>query len=136
MPSKPVVASFLGRYALFVATLAVSLVVFPLLALLPVVVPIGVPARLGDALFFWPQYLLLPFGLLQTAPSGAVVGAGTAPFAAAAFWLIVIAALARLTLSWRKRWALLALFLGVALLAEMLLFVLGSLGFSPVLDSL
>ena len=135
MPSTPGTVSYLRRYALCIAALALSLILFPLVALVPTVAPVDLPRWLGNGLFFWPQVLLLPSGL-QSASSAAVVGATLAPFAAAAFWLLAVAGLARLTLPWPIGWALVALFVAVALVAELMLFAFSSLGFRVVLDGL
>lgn len=135
MPSTPGTTSYLRRYALCIAALAISLVLFPLAALAPTVVPLALPRWLGNGLFFWPQVLLLPSGLESV--SGTVVFGGTlAPFAAAAFWLIVVAGLARLTLPWRAAWALLALFVAVAVIAQLILLAFSGMGFRVVLDGL
>jgi hypothetical protein len=135
MPSIPATDSYLRRYALCVAVLAVSLVLFPLLALVPVAVPVRLPGWLGNALFFWPQLLLLPRGL-QSMASNTVYGAAFAPFLMGVFWLLAVAGVARLTLRWRTRWALPALFVAVASIAELLLLVVGALGLRAVLDGL
>jgi hypothetical protein len=135
MPSSTATDSYRRRLAICVAALAVSLVLFPLLALVPTVVPMRLPSRLGNALFFWPQYLLLPGGI-RAAGATAAYGAGVVPVVAAAFWLAVAAGMARATLRWRKRWALPALFATVAVIGAALLFGLRSAGFAPVLDGL
>jgi hypothetical protein len=133
MPSLTATDSYRRRLAVCVATLAVSLVLFPLLALAPTVVPLRWPGWLGNALFFWPQYLLLPGGIRAATASGAY-GAGIVPLIAAAFWLAVVAGLARATLHWRKRWAIPALFATVVVVSEALLLTLRLAGFAPVLD--
>ena len=78
MPSTPGTTSYLRRYALCVAALAISLILFPLVALVPTVVPVDLPRWLGNGLFFWPQVLLLPSGL-ESASTAAVFGATLAP---------------------------------------------------------
>ena len=135
MASATTGPAYLGRIALSVTAFAVSLVLFPLLALAPTVVPLTWPRWLGNALFFWPQYLLLPGGI-RSASGVAPVGAGLLPIAAGFFWLIAIAAYARLTLRWRKRWALPGLFLAAAVTAELVLLAFGSAGWRPVLEGL
>lgn len=135
MPSRNATNSYRLRLALCIAALAISLVLFPLLALAPALLPVRWPSWLGNALFFWPQYLLLPGGIRAAAES-APYGAGVAPVIAAAFWLVVAAGVARVTLHWRKRWAVPALFVSVLVLSEALLFALRLAGFAPVLDGL
>jgi hypothetical protein len=137
MPSTIAGGSFFGRVALGVAAFAVSLVLFPLLALAPTVLPIAWPRWVGDALFFWPQYLLLPGGVRPAAGTASVpTGAGVLPIAAVAFWLVAITVYSGLTLRWRKRWMLPLLFLSVAVTAELALLLLGTAGWVPVLDGL
>jgi len=135
MPSIPGTDSYLGRYMLCIAALAVSLVLFPLIALVPTVVAVHWPAWLGNGLFFWPQWLLLLSGL-ESVSSTTVYGTTLAPWVAAAFWLIVVAGWTRLTLAWRAPWALLALFVAVVITTELMVLVLRSLGFRVVLDGL
>ena len=135
MPSLAATDSYGRRLAICIAAFAISLVVFPLLALAPAVLPLQWPAWLGNALFFWPQYLLLPGGL-RAASASVAQGAGVAPFVAAACWLAVLAAFARVTLGWRKRWAVPALFATVLVIGEVALQALRLAGFAPVLDGL
>ena len=68
--------------------------------------------------------------------SGTVYGAAFAPFLAGVFWLLAVAGFARLTLRWRTGWALLALFVAAASIAELWLFGFGAAGFRAVLDGL
>jgi hypothetical protein len=135
MPSLAATDSYRRRLAICIAAFAISLVLFPLLALAPAVVPLRWPGWLGNALFFWPQYLLLPGGV-SAANASAPYGAGVVPFVAAAFWLLVAGAFARVTLGWRRRWAIPALFATVVIIGEILLQALGLAGFAPVLDGL
>jgi hypothetical protein len=135
MPSLTATDSYRRRLAVCIALLAISLVLFPLLALAPTVMPLRWPGWLGSALFFWPQYLLLPGGIRSVSASG-VYGAGIVPLIAVVFWLAVVAALARATLHWRKRWAIPALFATVIAVTEALLLALRLVGFAPVLDGL
>ncbi len=135
MPSLATTDSYRRRLAICVAALAISLVLFPLLALAPTVVPLRWPGWLGNALFFWPQYLLLPAGI-RAATATAAHGAGVVPLVAAAFWLAVVAGVARATLHWRKRWAIPALFGTVVVIGEAVLLALRLAGFTPVLEGL
>jgi hypothetical protein len=128
-------ASYLARIALGATAFAMSLVVFPGLALAPTVLPVTWPRWLGNALFFWPQYLLLPGGL-RSESGAAPTGNSWLPAAATFFWLVAIAGYARLTLKWRKRWMLPMLFVGIAVLAEVALLTLKGAGWLPVLDGL
>lgn len=134
MPSLPAVDSYWFRLAVCVAVFAVSLVAFPLLALAPTVLPLSWPAGLGDVLFFWPQYLLLPSGMRSTA--GAVYGADTATAVAVVLWLLLLALFARLTQRQRKLLVVPLLFVVVAICAELAMLSLGAIGFSPVLEGL
>ena len=131
MSWQTVTDSYLGRCALCVATLAVSLVLFPLLAL---ALSSLLPRMIGNALFFWPQYLLLLSGVREQLPAAAVHAADVAAFAMALFWLAAVALLVRLTSRWRVRSVLLALFPGVVLVAMLVLMALRSVGYAPVLD--
>jgi hypothetical protein len=135
MPSFAASDSYRRRLAICVAALAISLVLFPLLALVPAITPVRWPRWLGNALFFWPQYLLLPGGI-RAATASVAYGAGVVSLIAATFWLAVVAGLARATLHWRKRWAIPALFAAVGIIGEVLLLALRLAGFAPVLDGL
>lgn len=129
MPSQPAVDSYWFRIAVCIAAFSTSLIAFPLLAL-----AIRLPGKLGDALFFWPQYLLLPSGLRSTA--GEIYGAGTAMVLAIVAWLVLLALFAKLTQRQRRLWVVPLLFVGVAVVAELAMLALGVAGLAPVLDGL
>lgn len=123
--------SFLGRYALAVALLATSFVLLPLMALLwP-----ALPASMGRALFYWPQYALLPGGLrIAGREAGPLAATGSLIIAASVAWLIVSAAFVAATRRWRARWALAMLLPGAVALTVAVLAVLRMMGWVPVLD--
>ena len=61
MPSRNATNSYRLRLALCIAALAISLVLFPLLALAPALLPVRWPSWLGNALFFQdPIYQSVP----------------------------------------------------------------------------
>jgi hypothetical protein len=138
MTFRPDIAEYLRRYALCLGMLAVSLVLLPLLALAPALLPfipsVG-PAALRNALFFWPQYLLLPNGLVAEPAGTAYLGDG-AIYIAAAFWLAALGVYVRITRGLRLRWVALALLPAVALAAEIAMRVLSANGFRPLLEGL
>jgi len=127
-------AETLRRYTMCIAVFAVSLVAFPLLALAPMALPIRWPSWLGNLLFFWPQYLLLPGGLRTQADPAGVRLEVVAPVLAVCFWLLAIAGYVYATRSWAKR-GVLAVFGPAVLMAAWLVAVaLAAMGYAPVLD--
>jgi hypothetical protein len=138
MMFSPGAAVYFRRYALCVAVLAISLVLLPLVALAPEFVPFAPrlgPAVLRNALFFWPQYLLLPNGVAH-ASTGAVYMSGTAMYVMAAFWLAAVGLYVSVTRRVRLVWVAAALLPAVALTAEIVLRALMASGFRPLLDGL
>jgi len=126
----------LRRYMVCIAAFAVSLVAFPLLALAPMALPFRWPSWLGNLLFFWPQYLLLPGGL-RTPPDGAVARLEVlAPALAVCFWLLAIAGYVYATRGWTKRRALAAFGPAVLTTAWLVAVALAAMGYAPVLDGL
>jgi hypothetical protein len=129
----------LRRYAACVGVLIASLVVFPLLALgayvlaAPSAMTFALPRILSNVLFFWPQYLLLPNGVVAAGTDSSHL-ASLARYPCAAFWLGAVAAYVWITRRARARWVLLGLLPAVAAVAQLLLLALRALGFAPVLD--
>jgi hypothetical protein len=124
----------LTRYVLCIGLLAISMVAFPLLVLaVHSLQRVALPALLANLLFFWPQYLLLPNGLVDLAtdaqhlPSLAVYGA-------VAFWLVVVAAHVWATRKLRLAWVLVGLLPAVGVVAQLVSVALGELGFAISLD--
>ena len=116
MTREPDVRSWLRRYLTCVAALALSLVALPLSALFAP----GwlLPARLRNALFFWPQYLLLPNGFL-TAQGGTPVLFRSATPLAIPFWLGAIGLYVWLTRRTRRSTMLLGLVPVIAVVLEL-----------------
>jgi hypothetical protein len=106
---------WLRRYLWCVGLFAVSLIALPLAALVtpgPLL-----PGRLRNAMFFWPQYLLLPNGFVP-ADGGPPQMFRSATLLAVPVWLAAIAVYAWLTRRRRLGIALLALLPLVALLLD------------------
>jgi hypothetical protein len=138
VPLSPIVAAFLRRYALCVIALAISLVLLPLLALVGHVIsflPPVVPAQVRNAAFFWPQYLLLPNGISHTI-TGSIALPSVTPYLMSTFWLLALAAYAWLTRRLHVAWILAGLLPAAALLAQLVILGLSTLGFRPLLDGL
>ncbi len=129
---------FLKRYAISVALLALSLVVFPLLAVGAYLLgpaPLSLPRMLSNALFFWPQYLLLPYGVVDRATEISY-WVTTARYPSAVFWLAATAAYIWLTRGARLKWVVAGLFPAIAVLVQLVLWVLGAFGYVAFLDGL
>lgn len=120
----------LQRYAVCVGLLAASLFVFPLLAL---GMSFALPRVLSNALFFWPQYLLLPSGVVDTATGYSHLMA-SARYPCAALWLGAVAGYVWLTRRVRVAWVFAGLLPAIAVLVQLLLLALRALGFRVVLD--
>ena len=88
---------------------------------------------MSNALFFWPQYLLLPNGVIEIgtqSPHAATL----ASYACAAFWLAVVGAYVWFTRRVGMAWVLLGLLPAAAVVTQLGLLVLRSLGLAVVLD--
>ena len=120
----------LQRYAVCVGFLAASVFVFPLLAL---GVSFALPRVLSNVLFFWPQYLLLPNGVVDTATGYAHV-VESARYPCAALWLGAVAGYVWLTRRIRAAWVFAGLLPAVAVLVQILLLALRALGLRVALD--
>lgn len=70
-------------FAIFVASFVLSVFLFPFVAL---AAHDFLPRLLVNGLFFWPQLLLMPYGLRG---DGFYYGYGTLSFIAATFWLLL-----------------------------------------------
>lgn len=94
------------RAAAFASLLAISVVLFPLLAIS--LASIGIPF-LGNILFFWPQFMLFPNGFynLQIGHSEAYL-MDSAILGAIAFWLVFAMAFGYALKKYRMRFAVLA----------------------------
>lgn len=129
----------LQRYAVCVGLLAASLLLFPLLALgiyllvAPGATTFALPRVLSNTLFFWPQYLLLPNGIVDTA-TGSPHLVASARYPCAALWLGAVAGYVWLTRRARAAWVFAGVLPAVAVLVQVLLLVLRALGFTVVLD--
>ncbi len=125
-------ASSVQRYALCLALWVSSWVALPFVALAAAAL---LPAALRSALFFWPQLLLLPNGLIDRDTHATVLGPGTL-YAAAVFWLVATALYIALTRSVRLHWVLIGFLPLVIVLLTAALGVLRALGVVPLLDGL
>jgi hypothetical protein len=124
-----------GRYAACTALLVASFALLPLLALAGAQLGLSwVPRQVSNLLFFWPQYFLLPNGLV-TRETGAAHLAGPAPYLFATFWLAVMAGYVWVTRRLATRYVLIAMLpiFGV-LLQVVLALVTAAFGLSVVLD--
>ena len=125
----------IGRYAACIALLVASFALLPLLALAGAQLGLSwVPRQVSNLLFFWPQYFLLPNGLL-TPETGARHLAGLAPYLSVAFWLAVMAGYVWVTRRLAMRYVLIAMLplFGVMVLVVLAL-VTSAFGVSIVLD--
>jgi hypothetical protein len=119
------------RFAGCVALLAASLVAFPAVALLAAR---WLPRLARNALFFWPQYVLLPNGLLPS-DGGPPRLFRSATVVVVVLWLAATAGYVHVTRRWRRRSVLLAFLPAVAVLLELALRVVAAtLGLHPMLD--
>jgi hypothetical protein len=124
------------RYVLCAVLFAASFVLFPLLALGPYYFgggTVALPTWLSNVLFFWPQYLLWPNGIVERTTEMPHF-AGVMPLLAAAFWLAAIATYVWCLQRVRMLWVLAGLFPAAAVVAQLCLFALTALGFRPLLD--
>jgi hypothetical protein len=127
--------TFLCRYGICAALLAVSCVVLPLLVLGAHGVGGALPRWLSNALFFWPQYVLWPNGLAER-DTEALHFAAVLPWASIVFWLVAIAAYVALLMRVRLLWVVAAFIPAVAVVAQLGLLTVSALGLRLVLDGL
>lgn len=123
----------LRRYVFCLILLASSLVLLPLAVLGVHALHMPLPAFVANVLFFWPQYLLLPNGLLSAASEAPVLGRA-AVYVAAVFWLMVAGAYVLITRRVARRWVLLGVIPAAAVVAQLVAIVLGAFGFEISLD--
>lgn len=123
----------LRRYVLCLLLLGSSLVLLPLAVLGVHALRVPLPTFVANVLFFWPQYLLLPNGLLDRAAETPVL-TRVAIYAAVAFWLAAVGAYVWITRRVARRWMLLGLLPAVAVVAQLVAVVLGGFGFEISLD--
>lgn len=125
--------NLLQRYVACVALLGASLLIFPLLALGAGAVNAPLPRIASNALFFWPQYLLLPNGVIEIGTQSPHP-ATFASYACAFFWLAAVGAYVGLTPRMRLAWVLAGLLPAAAVVTQLGLLVLRVLGFAVALD--
>jgi hypothetical protein len=112
----------LTRYLLCWGVLLASLVLFPLLAWSSFEVR-WLPEPVMQVLFFWPQYLFLPFGVRQDAALGeSTYGASGVIYATATFWMLSVAAYVWVTRHFNARWVVAALLPVVYVLLQAVVF--------------
>ncbi len=122
----------LKRAVIFASLLAVSVIAFPLSAFGLAMIGIG---YFGNFLFFWPQYMLLPYGfydreighseayLMDSAILGAIV-----------FWLIFALAFGYILRNFRLRYAVLATYPVAFAVMSLFAWALAQFGYGVYLD--
>jgi hypothetical protein len=123
----------LRRYVSCLILLALSLVLLPLAVLGVHALRVPLPALVANVLFFWPQFLLLPNGVLDTATHTPVF-ARASLYVAAAFWVVAVGAYVLGTRGMRRAWVLVGLLPAVLVVAQLVSIALGALGFEISLD--
>ncbi len=129
-------SALLARYGICVFVLTASFVLLPLLVLAVAhsSPSFGIPRVLGNLLFFWPQYFLLPGGI-EVRETGARLLEGWSSVVSVALWLVLVGAYAWATHRWKLLYVLLGLLPSAAIVLELVLGgLLGMAGFGVVLD--
>ena len=94
-------------YAVLSGVVAISLMVMPLLAF---ALNSFLPHQLGNFMFFWPQYVLVPVGFTKNSPPFETFMFDSSVMLAIAFWLTFLALVAAFVRRWRVKWVALAAF--------------------------
>lgn len=121
------------RYVICLSVLTLSLAVFPLAVLAVHSLGVPLPVLVSNVLFFWPQYLLLPNGVLDAA-TDAPYFTRAAIYVAALFWLVAVGAYVFGTRRVRRSLVLLGLLAAVAVVAQLGSIVLGAFDLVIFLD--
>ena len=98
---------WIQAYAVLSGVLVVSLASMPLLAF---ALYSFLPHQLGDFMFFWPQYVLVPVGFTKNSPPFETFMFDSSMTLAIAFWLVFLALVAAFVRRWRIKWVALAAF--------------------------
>lgn len=115
-------------FAIFVVSFVLSVFLFPLMAL---AAHDFLPRQLVNGLFFWPQLLLIPYGLRG---EDYYYGYGTLGLIAAAFWLVLAIAFGWLLRNWGAPLKAFAVFPFILLVTVSVYFLLGFFGLGPNLE--
>lgn len=134
MVSVSINHKLLVRYVSCWGVLLASLVLFPALAFLAWSSR-WLPDVAAQLLLLWPQYLFLPHGLTRAATLGQnTYAAGSATFAAAAFWSVAVLGYVYWTRRVRAVVVYAVLLPAVLLMLQLATWCLGLLGFGIVLS--
>lgn len=124
----------LSRAAIFIGLLALSTVLSPLMALS--IAASGLPFD-SDFLFFWPQLVLVPFGLVGNGyDHSSPLGYESAMYFALGFWVLIAFVQG---IAWRNRSLRLNAIIAVPVAIVMVLVahqLVQAVGFGPYLDGL
>jgi hypothetical protein len=101
------VQKWIRAFAILLSVLVISLPVLPLLAF---ALDSVLPRQIGNFLFFWPQYVLLPNGLRTDSPEYTVVLFDRSMELAIAFWVVFLALAGLLVRRWSAKWIVLVSF--------------------------
>jgi hypothetical protein len=115
-------------FAIFIASFVLSVFLFPIVAL---AAHDYLPRLLVNGLFFWPQLLLMPYGLRG---EGFYYGYGTLGFIAATFWLLLGLAFGWLLRNLRLPLKAFAVFPFILFITVSVYFLLGFFGLGPNLE--
>jgi hypothetical protein len=118
----------ISGFVIFVIFFVLSVFLFPFVAL---VAHNFLPRMLVNYLFFWPQVLLLPYGLRGT---DFYYGYGTLGFVATTFWLLFALAFGWLSRNFGIRLKAFAVFPFVILITVSIYFIFGVFGLAPNLE--
>lgn len=120
------------RYAVFVLLLAISIVLFPLMGF--GVALIGIPF-LGNFLFFWSQYMLLPYGFYarEIGHSEAYL-TDSAFYGAVVFWFVFALAFGYILRNYTIKYAVLTTYPVAFAVVFLFSWVLSQFGYGVYLD--